>query len=141
MTSKARSRRKELLAQQEGYGWQHDQSNDYIRLKFIYSVIGLILGLVCIISGVVLFFNGVAGSTSWAAKVMGLESSVAEAAPGTVIFIVGLFVVWTTRYKVVTTGSVERIRDYHDPVGQQSGNGDHDDERLRRDQSRVQHQQ
>jgi hypothetical protein len=66
------------------------------------SLAGLFLGLVCVIGGMVLFLNGVAGSTSWSAKVLGFESQLSDAAPGSVLFVIGLFVIWITRYKVVT---------------------------------------
>jgi len=68
--------------------------------NFIYAVLGLVLGLVCIIGGIVLFLNGVAGSTSWTAKILGAESNISDAAPGVVLFIVGLFVVYVTRFDV-----------------------------------------
>ena len=66
--------------------------------QLIYSIAGLILGLVCILGGVALFINGVAGSTSWSAKFFGAESNITDAAPGAILFIVGLFVVFITRY-------------------------------------------
>lgn len=66
--------------------------------QLVYSIAGLVLGLVCVVSGVVLFLNGVAGSTSWTAKILGAESTINDAAPGAVIFVVGLFVVFITRY-------------------------------------------
>ena len=66
--------------------------------QLIYSIAGLILGLVCILGGVALFINGVAGSTSWTAKILGAESQISDAAPGAVLFIVGLFIVLITRY-------------------------------------------
>ena len=68
--------------------------------QFIYSLCGLLLGLACVIGGIVLFLHGVAGSTSWTAKIIGTESKVTDAAPGAVLFIVGLFVVWITRFDV-----------------------------------------
>jgi len=71
-----------------------------LRHKFIYSMTGLVLGLVCMIGGVVLFLNGVAGATNWTAKILGSESTITDAAPGAVLFVVGLFVVLVTRYKV-----------------------------------------
>jgi hypothetical protein len=66
--------------------------------QLIYSITGLILGLVCTLGGVALFLNSVVGSTSWTAKILGAESTITDAAPGTVLFIVGLFVVFITRY-------------------------------------------
>ncbi len=70
--------------------------------QIIYSLSGLVLGLACVLGGIVLFLRGVTGSTSWTAKFIGAESQVADAAPGVVLFIVGLFVVFVTRYKVGT---------------------------------------
>jgi hypothetical protein len=68
--------------------------------QLIYSLAGLVLGLVCVLGGVVLFLNGVVGSTSWTAKMLGAESKVSDAAPGAVLFIVGLFVVFVTRFSI-----------------------------------------
>lgn len=70
------------------------------RLEYIYSILGLVLGLSTIIGGVILGLHGVTGSTSWTAKVLGLESKVNDAAPGVVLFIVGVFLVFITRPKI-----------------------------------------
>jgi hypothetical protein len=70
------------------------------RYQLIYSSAGLVLGLVCIIGGVILFLHGVTGATSWTAKVIGLQSNISDAAPGAVLFIVGLFIVFITRFVV-----------------------------------------
>jgi hypothetical protein len=61
---------------------EQDFLKQSLRYKLIYSMTGLFLGLVCIIGGIILFLNGVAGSTSWTAKVMGNESNITDAAPG-----------------------------------------------------------
>jgi len=70
------------------------------RHQLVYSIAGLVLGLVCVLGGVALFANGVAGSTSWTAKMLGAESTISDAAPGAVLFIVGLFIVFVTRYSL-----------------------------------------
>ena len=69
------------------------------KYELIYSVIGLFLGLAAIIGGITLFLNGVVGTTSWTAKIFGAESTITDAAPGAILFIVGLFIVISTRYK------------------------------------------
>jgi len=71
-----------------------------LLFKFIYSMTGLFLGLFSMIGGIILFLNGITGSTSWTAKILGNESSITDAAPGAVLFVVGLFVIIATRYKV-----------------------------------------
>jgi len=68
--------------------------------QFIYSVLGLVLGLACAFCGVMLFFHGIAGSSNWAMKVIGVQSHVCDAAPGVILFVIGLFVVYVTRYGV-----------------------------------------
>lgn len=69
-------------------------------LQLIYSLAGLVLGLACIIGGILLFFHGVAGSSSWVGQFIGVQSKLSDAAPGTVLFIVGLAVVVLTRFTV-----------------------------------------
>jgi len=68
--------------------------------QFVYSLCGLVLGLACLVGGVLLFLNGVAGSASWTARWLGAESSISDAAPGALLFVVGLFVVVATRFTV-----------------------------------------
>lgn len=69
-----------------------------LRYQLIYALSGLALGLCCILGGIVLFLHGVAGSTSWTAKVVGAESDISDAAPGAIVFVVGFFMVWTTKF-------------------------------------------
>ncbi|PML05964.1 hypothetical protein [Vibrio lentus] len=60
-----------------------------------------VLGLVCVLGGIALFLNGVAGTTSWSAKILGVESTITDAAPSAILFIIGLLFVFVTRYKFV----------------------------------------
>lgn len=71
-----------------------------LKLKFAYSMGGLVLGLACIIAGVVLGLGGVAGHTSWVASFLGLSSNITDAGPGVIVFIVGVFLVLITRFAV-----------------------------------------
>lgn len=66
--------------------------------QLIYSILGIVLGLAAIIGGIALFLNGIAGSMSWTASFLGAESNINDAAPGAILFIVGLFIVFITRY-------------------------------------------
>ena len=69
-------------------------------LQLVYSLAGLVLGLACVVGGVVLFFHGVAGSSSWVGQFIGVQSKLSDAAPGTVLFVVGLAVVGLTRFSI-----------------------------------------
>ncbi|TMD23489.1 MAG: hypothetical protein E6I99_06335 [Chloroflexi bacterium] len=69
-------------------------------LQLVYSLAGLVLGLACVIAGTLLFFHGVVGSSSWVGEVIGVQSKLSDAAPGTVLFVVGLAVVFLTRFTV-----------------------------------------
>jgi len=71
-----------------------------MKYKLIYSLAGLFLGLSCLTGGIFLFLNGIEGSTNWVAKILGSESSITGAAPGSILFIVGLFIILITRYKI-----------------------------------------
>ncbi|PLY01545.1 MAG: hypothetical protein C0622_06995 [Desulfuromonas sp.] len=85
----------------------HDFANNHPKTveklsghQLAYSIAGLVLGVICILGGIALFMNGITGSTSWTAKIIGAESNISDAAPGAILFIVGLFVVLVTRYKM-----------------------------------------
>src|SRR2546428_551581 len=59
-------------------------------LQLIYSLAGLVFGLACIVGGILLFFHGVAGSSSWVGEFIGVQSKPSGAAPGPVLFLPGL---------------------------------------------------
>jgi hypothetical protein len=71
-----------------------------IRGEYRYAMFGLVLGLATILGGVVLGLHGAVGHTSWTAKFLGLESNLNDAAPGVVLFVVGVFFVRGTRPKI-----------------------------------------
>jgi len=73
---------------------------EFSRFQLIYSLSGLVLGLACVLAGMVLCLHGVTGSTGWTAKFTGAESDISDATPGVVLFVVGLFVVWVTRFSI-----------------------------------------
>jgi hypothetical protein len=73
------------------------------KLKFAYSIVGLVLGLACIIAGVILGLGGVAGNTAWTASALGLSTSMTDATPGVIVFVVGIFFVLITRFSVRAT--------------------------------------
>lgn len=70
------------------------------KLEYRYATLGLVVGLIGILGGILLFLNGVLGSTSWTANLLGAESQISDAAPGALLFVVGLLVVIATRPKV-----------------------------------------
>lgn len=71
-----------------------------LKLKLIYSILGLVLGLACILSGSILGLAGVTGHTNFIASLLGLSVQLNDAAPGVVIFIVGIFMVRITKFNV-----------------------------------------
>jgi len=71
-----------------------------VKGEYQYAKLGLVLGLATIIGGVLLGLHGVVGHTSWTAKVLGLQSQINDAAPGVVLFIVGIFFVFITKPRV-----------------------------------------
>ena len=81
-----------------------------VRLQLAYSLAGLTLGLICVVGGILLFFHGVTGSTSWVGHVIGVQGRLSDAAPGTVLFVVGLLVVWITRFDVRVRRQRARVR-------------------------------
>lgn len=74
-----------------------------ISFQFIYSLAGLIMGALCLVSGTFLLCSGVVGSTSWTANVLGFESSISDAGPGLIIALIGLFIIFITRFCIKFT--------------------------------------
>jgi hypothetical protein len=68
--------------------------------EYIYSITALTLGLAAIIGGCVLGIYGVVGHTSFTASLLGLNTNMNDAAPGVILFVVGLFMIWATRPKI-----------------------------------------
>lgn len=84
-----------------------------LRYKFIYSMSGLILGLACIVTGALLGLYGVTGHTGMVAKFLGLDTQLNDAPPGVVVFVIGVFMVVATRFKV----RVKEIEQFTPPLG------------------------
>lgn len=71
-----------------------------LKQKLIYSIIGLVGGLLCILSGIILFILGISGSISWTASLLGARSELIDATPGGLLSIIGIVVIFLTRYKI-----------------------------------------
>ena len=71
--------------------------------ELAYSVTGIVVGFLSIVAGVVLFFFGITGKMTFTTNVGGADSKLVDAAPGTVLFIVGLFIIFFTRFRVEVT--------------------------------------
>lgn len=68
--------------------------------QLIYSLCGLMLGAVCVLAGVFLFLKGISGSSNFTGRFLGAETAIDDAAPGALLFVVGLLIVWVTRFFV-----------------------------------------
>lgn len=72
-----------------------------LLLQLIYSLVGLFLGGACVLGGLFLFVSGIAAGTStFSARLFGSEVGLTDAAPGAILFVVGLLVVVATRFTV-----------------------------------------
>ncbi len=63
------------------------------------SVIGLVVGLFCILLGVVLLIIGVTGLINWSFAFGGINSSLTNASPGVLLMIIGLLIIYITNHK------------------------------------------
>ncbi|MBI5401497.1 hypothetical protein HZB05_01570 [Candidatus Wolfebacteria bacterium] len=72
-----------------------------VIFQLIYSLTGLVLGLICVIGGIILILHGIAGpTTSWTTKFLGFESNFSDATPGVILFIVGFLFVLATKFDI-----------------------------------------
>jgi hypothetical protein len=71
-----------------------------LPFQFLYSLIGLILGIVSAVGGIMLLVRGFAGSTSWSASVLGLRGDqISDTVPGAILIAFGIFLIFITRIK------------------------------------------
>ena len=74
-----------------------------IAYQFLYSVLGLLTGLACELMGTILFIGGITGTGHWTATLFGIQ--ITDAAPGVVLFIMGVAAWQFTRFDI----SVESV--------------------------------
>jgi len=65
------------------------------------SVIGVLLGLAFIALGAVVFYLGEIGEFTLVTEIFDFNSPEIDATVGVVLFIIGIVVIWATRYKAV----------------------------------------
>lgn len=68
--------------------------------QYRYSRVGLAVGCLCILAGLLLLLHGISGSVSWTAQLMHFTSKLVDAPAGIVLAVLGLAVVWITRFEV-----------------------------------------
>ncbi len=68
--------------------------------QLIYSLTGLVIGFGCIVGGIVLLLNSIVGNVSMSAKLIGSSANVNDAAPGVILFIVGMMIIIATKYNI-----------------------------------------
>jgi hypothetical protein len=78
-----------------------------VRYQFLYSVFGLLSGLLCVIMGVLMFTNGIMGTGHWSANILGM--TLTDAPAGVVLFVIGLALVQVTAFTVKTKDAVKNI--------------------------------
>ena len=81
----------------ERAGRREDQA---IRGEFVYAITGLAFGMLLILGGMALAIHGIADGSSWTARLIGLRSAARDTGPGLMLFLLGVFLTWTTRPSV-----------------------------------------
>lgn len=71
-----------------------------VRHQFIFSMTGLLSGLGIMGLGATFCYLGVEGKTTWSAHLLGFDSRLVDAAPGVVLIVVGLILIWVTQHRV-----------------------------------------
>ncbi len=76
-------------------------SKGALYFQFAYSIIGLLVTVLCFAIGLLLFVQGLGGESTVLIKGSGYELSITKAAPGTIVLLAGIAVCWVTKYNVV----------------------------------------
>ena len=69
------------------------------KAQLLYSFVGLVLGIFVMVLGCILLYLGITGETKFVAETIGIKAELSDAAPGTLLIVVGLVVVVVTKFK------------------------------------------
>ncbi|MGO9572077.1 MAG: hypothetical protein ACLP5H_31530 [Desulfomonilaceae bacterium] len=76
-----------------------------VFLQSIYSILGLLVGLVFLVVGVLLFLVGITGSSHFIADFLGGKIDVSDAPAGVILAVLGFLIIWVTRFIVKMQGN------------------------------------
>lgn len=74
-------------------------SGNAVSTQSVYSLIGLLLGLACIIVGGLLIISGINGNAHAPGSFIGVSAPFNDAILGVFLFAVGIGAVWMIRFK------------------------------------------
>lgn len=70
------------------------------KMQLVYSIVGMGVGLACVLSGGYLSLNGYSNNSKWLITAMDLKSEISDAGPGVILFVVGVLIIYTSRFRV-----------------------------------------
>jgi len=70
------------------------------KAQLLYSFFGLAFGVFVMVLGCILLYLGISGESNFIADTFGIKAELTDAAPGTVLIVVGLIVIVVTRFRL-----------------------------------------
>ena len=71
-----------------------------IILQGLYSILGLVVGVIFLIGGLLLLLSGIGGSSHFVAQILGAKFDVTDATVGVICAVLGCIVIFVTRFEV-----------------------------------------
>ena len=72
-----------------------------VKFQFIYSILGMITGIIFMVIGILLFINGLDdGNSELSIKILNSSFDIKKATPSGILFLVGLIIVFITKFKI-----------------------------------------
>lgn len=68
--------------------------------QFVYSIVGLLLGIGCIITGIILLIKGILLKQDFNIKVFNFESNLTNTSVGVILFLIGILVIFITKFSI-----------------------------------------
>lgn len=73
-----------------------------VKFQFLYSILGLVIGFILISIGVFLVTQSIGNKSELSIKILNYFFNIKQAAPGGILFIIGLVVIIITKFKITT---------------------------------------
>jgi hypothetical protein len=71
-----------------------------VILQGIYSILGLVVGIIFLGVGLILLLGGIGGSSHFVAEILGGKFEISDATAGLVCAVLGSIIIWVSRFNV-----------------------------------------
>jgi hypothetical protein len=94
----------ELPGDNSGLASDNGLTKVAILFQGIYSILGLLVGVIFLVGGLILLLSGIGGSSHFVAEILGAKFDLSDATAGVICAVLGFIVIFVTRFEIRIQG-------------------------------------